>query len=118
LLTAAKFHEKFVQQRGDDPQQKADLGRAYYRLGRLTGQIGDRDKCIELLRKSLAMFKDLTAAEPNSADYQNELASAHSSLAGWLEGTNKHPEAADSYHQAQAIWESLNKTYPGNPSTP
>jgi tetratricopeptide (TPR) repeat protein len=116
LRTAAKFHEKFVERRQDDPNERADLGRAYLRLARLTGTVATRDKAIPLFEQGLAIFRTLAAEHPDSAEYQDELASAETSLAGWLGDTGRRPEAADAYHRAQAIWEKLTQEYPENAS--
>jgi serine/threonine-protein kinase len=113
LQTAAKFHEKFVQQRRDDPMQKADLGRAYVRLGRLTGSIGDRDKALALLDQAVAIFMQLVADDPESADYLFGMADARSSLANWLEGTEKREQAIEQQRQALTMYEKLVEHNPG-----
>jgi serine/threonine-protein kinase len=112
LQTAAKFHEKFVQRRGEDPRQKLDLGRAYLRLARLTGQIGDREKSLALHEQALATLKELHAEHPDAAEYREELAGAHDALAGWLNDTRRMRESDEHYQRSFTLWEKLAEEYP------
>jgi serine/threonine-protein kinase len=113
LQTATKFHEKFVQRRGNDPQQRADLGRAYVRLGRLTAQIGSRDRALALFRQGAAIFEELVATNADSVEYRHELASSQSTLAGWMAQTGSRVAAIASLRRATSILEKIVQDHPG-----
>ncbi len=115
LQTAAKFHERFVERAGGDPHQQADLGRAYVRLWRLTGSTGNRERALELFRQSLAIFQELNTAEPESAEYRDELARTYSYLGNWIQSTTKHADSAEYLHKAEALWLKLTQEFPNEP---
>jgi tetratricopeptide (TPR) repeat protein len=112
LQTATKFHERFLQRHQNDPQQKADLGRAYRRLAKLSVDVGDRDKGTALYRQALDVFAALTAGHAESAEYLDELAQSNRELAGVLLDTGQRPDAARAYERAHVIWEKLVKEHP------
>jgi serine/threonine-protein kinase len=114
LQTAAKFHEKFVQRSGEDPRQRADLGRAYVRLGRLTAHTGSRDKALALFRRGVTVFEELAAADMDSAEYRYELAESLSMLANWIAGTDRRKEAIEYFRRCQTTFEKLVQDHPDN----
>ena len=50
-----------------DPASRAALGRAYYELGELTGEIGNRAEALAVHRKALAVRREL-AGRPGADD--------------------------------------------------
>ena len=69
LRGAADFYgrlEKLLQQR-TDRESRAALGRAYEELGKLTGDIGTTNEALEVVRKAIAIRRDL-AGEPDADD--------------------------------------------------
>ena len=57
LLDAAReFYQKFLDDRQDDLSVRAELGRAYLRLARITFDTGASAKAVELARQGLAIL--------------------------------------------------------------
>src|SRR5262249_31681379 len=80
LRSAARFHQQFVTQHAGDPGRRADLGKAYHLLAGLTAQIEDARKAIPIEEQALAVFEELTAAEPENPDYRDELGRCYNNL--------------------------------------
>jgi serine/threonine protein kinase/tetratricopeptide (TPR) repeat protein len=61
LKGAAGFYEKLegLLQGLDDPESRATLGKAYHELGELTWTIGDKPAALAVLRKGLAVRREL-----------------------------------------------------------
>src|SRR5262249_36993292 len=51
LRAGLKYYQNFVAKRGDDPQLRLQLARAYARMGEVTGEIGSQQEARKLLEK-------------------------------------------------------------------
>jgi serine/threonine protein kinase len=74
LESALPFYEKFARQEGEDPEQAAERGRAYYRLAQVRDLLGEREKAWSDFRQMETTFAQLTAAHPEVPDYSRYLA--------------------------------------------
>jgi serine/threonine-protein kinase len=93
LQTALPYYEKFVEQDSDDPEVRAELGRAWLRLGFITKEIDDQNKAIIYHEKALAIFAQLVRDDPAKIDYQRDLAVCHNDLGNLYSAIGKSPEA-------------------------
>src|SRR5262249_42392153 len=66
LEDALRYYKQFIDQRGDDPQQRADLADAYSRLAFLTGEIGSQDRALRAAERALALAEQLRREAPRS----------------------------------------------------
>jgi serine/threonine-protein kinase len=80
LRSAIEFHKKFADRHADDPQLRADLGRTYLDLARLTRSLGETNEAIALCRQCLAVFEELAAADPDNNAHAAGLGGAHADL--------------------------------------
>jgi serine/threonine-protein kinase len=124
LLEAAReFYDKFVEQRTDDPDARAELGRALFRLAQLTGDIDSEIKAIDLYKQALTMFAGARGQDPESGTSDSvkgeragtsvDLATCYHHLGRLYRLTDHLEQAEDSYHQALAVWEQLDRSQPG-----
>jgi serine/threonine-protein kinase len=95
IQSAVKFHQKFVDQHGDDPALRADLGRAYLDLSALVDE-ADYKQVVQLSAKATAIFKELIAQYPDDGSYPLQLAQSLFDLGGvyYTHGQAKEARAA------------------------
>src|SRR5262249_33445297 len=114
LQNAQQFYEQFVAERRNDPDARAELGRALWRLASLTSEIDlDRRKAIELLEEARAIQEPLAHANEGSAPLQSDLGKTLRNLGALHSDVGNMDAAADAYAQARTIWEGLIDGNPG-----
>jgi hypothetical protein len=84
LESALPFYEQFAQQEGDDPEQLAERGRAYYRLGQVRDLLGEGEKARSDFRQMEAIFGQLVASHGDVPEYRRYLALCRCALAKLL----------------------------------
>ncbi len=72
-------------------------------LGKLTGEIGDREDAVIAYRESLTIGQELVNAHPTVDKYQNNLATSHNNLGTVLRETGKPADAIKAFQSALAI---------------
>jgi tetratricopeptide (TPR) repeat protein len=112
LATAVSFYQKFIDEHGDDPELRAELGRAYIRLALVNQDLSENDKAVALARKAIGIFEGLVQADPKNAEYRYEFAKSHADLGHCSEDLEA---AVEAYRQALALWGQLVKDYPVEP---
>jgi len=82
------------------PESLSRLSSAYYELGVLTSEIGDKQDALNILREGLDIEAKLAGAYPNDIKNQSELALAHNEIGRLLSGAGKPAEALEAFHSA------------------
>jgi eukaryotic-like serine/threonine-protein kinase len=104
LLEAAReFYAQFVQQRGDDPQLKGELGRALFRLGQIAGDLDGEAKGIESHQRARAIFLAL------GPEYRADLARSYHHLGRLHRLAEQNTSAEEEYGKARELWTTLVK---------
>jgi serine/threonine-protein kinase len=116
LETARHFYDEFVKQAANDPGLRADLefdrGRAYCRLAYLTGELGSKQKAIDLARTSMAIFASLHESFPTNEDYAFELADRYNDVGAFHHQMGQVDEAERHYLEAAKRFGALSKEHP------
>jgi serine/threonine-protein kinase len=73
LESALQYYRGFVNQRSKDPRLKKDLASAYYRVGKITEEIGSVPDAAAALEAARANFEELAAANPSDDELQGDL---------------------------------------------
>ena len=107
LETARRFYEQFIEEYPDDPDLKAELGRAHSRLGTITDHLGEKHSAIELYEGARSIFEQLAQQHPTVLDYQCDLAECHSSLGGVYWAMRDVEKAKEEFDLALGIWTRL-----------
>jgi tetratricopeptide (TPR) repeat protein len=107
LESALPFYEKFARQEGDDPEQAAERGRAYYRLAQVRNLLGEDEKAQADYRQMETIFAQLAAAHPEVPDYRRYLALSQSGLALWLMDPVHYKEGHKLYRSALELQKKL-----------
>jgi tetratricopeptide (TPR) repeat protein len=100
LQKALAAYKKFVAQWGEDPDLLAELARAYGRLGKLTGAVGDKNEGIALLEQAIPIEEKLIAEYPDQLAYVVDLGGHRCELADLLRQSDKAKEATDHLDKA------------------
>jgi serine/threonine protein kinase/tetratricopeptide (TPR) repeat protein len=105
LKSAAAFYEQLEGLLRDqqDEESRQALGKAYFQLADLTGQIGSREQALAVHQKGLAIRQQLADANPTVFQYQRDLAWSHCSIGYLLWQTGKTKEALESWQKDLAI---------------
>jgi serine/threonine protein kinase len=113
LQAALPFYEKFVTQTENDPELRAEQGRAYERLGKVRHETGEIDQALVNYRQMQAIFDELTRLHPEVSAYIQALGQAHTSLGEAFDRLGRFDEAEREHAQAIAIQSELAEKYPG-----
>src|SRR5262249_48530382 len=82
LQEAVRFDEASLQTESDPPAARQDLGKAYFRLGSMYGDLHQNDKARSAYQQAVAIQERLTAEHPDQTAYQEDLATSYHRL-GW-----------------------------------
>ncbi|MDR3637621.1 MAG: serine/threonine-protein kinase [Isosphaeraceae bacterium] len=118
LLGAKTFYDKLkvlLQDQKDERSRKA-LGDAYHDVGELVAAIGSKSDALAAYEQARAIREALSAADPKSAVYRDDLAGTLNNIANLLHATGRPAEALAAYENARAVHESLVKEQPGEPA--
>jgi serine/threonine-protein kinase len=112
LRTAVTFCDEFVRRQSDDPEVRAEQGRAYLLLGFITDETGVKPEAISHYQKAQLIFAALAQDNPTVADHQRNLAQSHDHL-GKLFGDTGQPSAAlEEYTESFRLRQELVRTHP------
>ena len=113
LQTALRYNQAFVDQGGDDSALKADLARAFFRMGEISRDIGTTPESLAHFERARALWEGLTAAEPGNAAYRHGLAQALRRI-GTAQGEQlgRAGESRAALDRALALFEALHRADP------
>jgi serine/threonine-protein kinase len=112
---ALKYYQDFLNQRADDPGIRADLARAYYRLGYITERVGSKADALAAYEQGRALFQRLLDSDPANPQRQGELAQCHQSLGELQRAMGQWDKAEEELSKALAGREELAGAYPAEP---
>jgi serine/threonine-protein kinase len=115
LQTAVDFYQNFVQQRGDQEDLRAELGRAFLRLGVLSREIDTAARAIESYQQAAGIFERLAETEPDNPAYQESWSDSQGGLAAMFHAMGQEAEALTAYRKSLEIREHLAQSRPDDP---
>ncbi|WP_169977173.1 serine/threonine-protein kinase, partial [Tautonia rosea] len=115
LQSAREFYERFTARRAEDPEARADLGRALRLLAMIDDALGSMPDAITSSERAVALFRDLAAAHPEVPDYRRELARNQHNLGYTYFRTGQLSEAESLYTKAREMQEQLAAAHPEVP---
>lgn len=107
LNSALEYYEGFVKQRGDDPSVRAELGRTYYRIGRIEGQLRSKPRARESLEKARLIQEELAGVGSAPADLRAELADTYNATGDVELQMGNDKEALAQFDAARKLREAL-----------
>jgi serine/threonine protein kinase/tetratricopeptide (TPR) repeat protein len=115
LAAALPFFEEFVREKSDDPAVRFDQGKAYSRLAKVRGEMGEHAAALRDYATARDIHAKLAADFPDVPDYRRHLAECHNNLGHLLRDLGRRAEAEAAYRQALAIQERLAADFPAVP---
>jgi serine/threonine protein kinase len=112
LEDAVRSYENFARLESDDPEIRWETGRAWRRLGKIHGYLGNRDAAEQSYRAAVAVHEPLATTFPDRPEYRRELAASLNNLATVLGRRNKASEQRQVLEQAVSLQEGLAADFP------
>jgi tetratricopeptide (TPR) repeat protein len=117
LDKALAIYQELAQEEGGEPAGRRDTALAYFRIGRICQDLGQRDRAREAFGRAIDLQEQLRAEAPGEAGYRRELAESYNFLGEWYRtGRPSLREAEGAYRQALALQERLAADFPGEPA--
>ncbi|SRR5579883_3065255 len=118
LEEALRFYQEFADAEANDPSARAEKGRAYLRVARISTMLGDQARAKQNCTNAIIAFRELADEFPEDPEYPYELSACHrlraiSQNAGLGTGDLQH-EIEDG-RQAVALLEPLVIRFPVEP---
>jgi serine/threonine-protein kinase len=114
LATAARFHEKFKEQEGDDPEVRAERAYAYFELGIIAMQTGSAEDAAEHNRQSLALWGPLVEAHPDNREYRRGLAFCYNNAGIVYRALGRAGDAEAAYRKSLALQQEMADANPAD----
>ncbi len=116
LESARVYYMRFVEQRGDDPNVRTELGLALHRLALITGKIDSLPKALEFVRQAVAIQRNLVEQHPDRLEHQAYLAESMGTLGDLLRLTGELKPSEEALQEAVHLQEELVRARPGEHS--
>jgi serine/threonine-protein kinase len=115
LEVGLKYYQGFLAQRGDDPRLKADLARAQFRVAFLTALVGSKRDALASYAEALRTYEELLAADPDNADYREQIGRTCIDSGNLLDALDDRPGALTFYERGRDLLEQLDRARPDVP---
>jgi serine/threonine-protein kinase len=107
LQSALDYYQAFARQQRDDPAMRADLAQAYFRVGKITEDIGSRADAWSAYQQARELYDALVQTQPQNASFRNELAKTYRAIGRIEAYTDRLTEACASFQRAIGVGEQL-----------
>jgi serine/threonine protein kinase len=105
LQQARGFYEEFAREQSSDPAIQAERARAYYRLGRISAEMGINQDAIQSYREARTIVEQLGREYPAEQEYQGLLADTLQQLAIVYHITGQISDARTTYETLLTLYE-------------
>jgi tetratricopeptide (TPR) repeat protein len=112
LERAREFYERIAQERPDDPNVQAELGRTIWRLAVMVGGSRSAPEGIGLLEQTIAIQERLVHQYPDRPDYRSDLARTFNNLGIMHRSNNQRTLGAEDWKRSLALREQLVREKP------
>jgi len=115
LGSASKFYEDFLAKNPDNTGLQAGLADAFYRVGFVNNELGNRSEALQALDKSIALWDAAVKASPNDRALSHGLAAAwYECGRARIEGSRDNPGGYEAARNAARLWNALVSANPDN----
>jgi serine/threonine-protein kinase len=115
LQTAVEFYQKFIDEHRDEPALRAELARAWFRLGVLTEEIDTPERALMVNENARILFEQLMNDQPDEPEFRFFLGSCLDRIGVLNVLAQRKSEARQAHQQAIEILEGLKRDYPNEP---
>jgi len=115
LEDALKFHQRFLQQKANDPELRLIVARTYLRMGQIYTWLGQYEKSLQPFGQALAALEELARQQPQLPQYRVEMANAHAGMSYATMWLDRAAETVAHRRQVVLIYEELQREFPNVP---
>jgi len=112
LAEALDYYQQFLSQRGGDPAIRDELAGTYFRVGRITEEIGAAQQALASYRQALAMQRELVRQRPADRECLAALGDTCNAVGKVLVRMHKLADALDTFGEAVVIRRQLAQSDP------
>jgi tetratricopeptide (TPR) repeat protein len=116
LLEAQRFYQKFLQERGDDPDVRREASRAYLHLGDVQEMLGEHVEAEAAYGRGIALLEALAPESDEKAGPQRDLAQCRHQLGVLLKKNSRYQEAERALRQAVDLRRELAGRFANDPA--
>jgi serine/threonine-protein kinase len=113
LEDALKYYQDFVEQHQGDVGLRRELAETYFRLARITSDIGSNQDAVRRQRQGLDLAEALVRDNPADFDLRVMLAKAHNQLGIFSDYAGLPADARQAFLRCVELWEGLDRERPG-----
>jgi serine/threonine-protein kinase len=107
LKSDLKYYQEFVRQTGDDPEVRAELAHAYFRVANITLETGSTGEARMAYLRAQELYQAISQTHPEKSSYQNDLARAYRGLGRLEASEGRYVEASDAFTHAIEVGERM-----------
>ncbi len=115
LKLALPYYKFLAEKKADDPALKVQLANAFFRWGKITGEIGSKEEAKRILSTAIGHFKPLLAADPANLEVRIGLARSCQAFAFEALRSNQPIEGTQSARLAAELWAEVVRARPDDP---
>jgi tetratricopeptide (TPR) repeat protein len=109
---ALKYYQELLRQRGNDASVQAQMGRAYFLIGKSTGAMGANAEALKAYEAAAAIQQKLLEENPEHPDALRDLGLTYYSIGEMHLFAPRLEEALTSLEKARTLQEKLVHSYP------
>jgi tetratricopeptide (TPR) repeat protein len=114
LEEALHFYQDFASETASDPDSRAERGKAYQRVAKISWMLGQRSPALEGYMHAIAAFQGLIEEFPDNPEYSYELGQCYF-MRAVCRGEGALKQEIEDGRQAIALFEPLVSRYPADP---
>jgi serine/threonine protein kinase len=114
LRTAKEFYDKFLEERGDDPSLRVELGIAHLELGDIAEVLGSSAEALGHYEVASKIFGDLILAGDDNLETLRGSASSHNGQGRVLRRLRQWAQSEAAHQQAITLRERMVASHPDN----
>jgi tetratricopeptide (TPR) repeat protein len=112
LESAGKFYLEFLAKNPDNPELRAGLADAFYRVGFVKNELSNPAEALQALEKSLALWKLAIQADPEDASARRGMAAVWFEIARARQAGNDDSGSYDAARESARLWKTLAEAHP------
>ncbi|MBN1443216.1 MAG: serine/threonine protein kinase, partial [Planctomycetes bacterium] len=112
LEEVLEFHEKFLEERGEDPAVRLDAARAYLQAGDIYRWLGQAEKSRAALEAGLRLAEDVLIPFPQDAEPMLVLGNLYASLGTVSKNSGRNEESMEFFVDACEVFEEACRRFP------
>jgi len=116
LVKALPLYEALSARRPGGPGSERDVWDQHFRVGYIQHELGSKEKALDHLRQAERTARQLVKAQPDEANYRDDLALTLTNLGVVREEMGQPKEALESHAEAIELYRALVKALPPVPA--